>query len=1172
MVRIVGFGAERIALPATASRQDVNHQRMVMLARCLNMRTTVAFIGSGCSIPLGYPTWTSLARDVAAATGAALERCVEPKYREARARIAQFDVRFESGDVTRTEDFLFVLGFCKRISAEMEQDGHGSPYADYLQRTFSGQHVSKRPTDKDHNPYAALLTLPISRFVTTNYDMELEHVLSRGDPAMRVRYELTPRDPRNSDVEPRWSFTQEDEYYDELSGFVLAGTSPRQQNRVFHCHGRFDRRESIVATEEDYQRWYLRDDVAGGSFRQNIQLLFGSNPVLFVGFGMLDNDLLYALRLLNADDPQRERVRSRSLFALMPEGEGDLRARDDDDFLLWRYGVHVIPYDPGRARTAEERGMALCRRLHHLRLESLKIRDDFFRKPAIRKVTVPAKPRQPYVHYAVTRRAEADLAPTRRTADLEELKKLIAAEGVVVVQGHGGSGKSWRVLDLLDEVRKERSRFDFDGVFFWSSYYADDWLTGLDRALVYLEPPHEAARRGPRLTRIERFRRCMGERHLLVFDGFERLLRQTGASTQGRVYSRVVEQLLEAAIHGRSTVVLTTRLMPDVLARRSDRVRQFAMRRLTTNELERGSVFGDLLARGLTLDDVSALCSLCDGHSYALALVAAYLGAGARADLPERLWRIRRKLSDVSPARRLSTMIRQAISDVVQRAGAGAKDLLERVAIFMSPATELTLDALTPHSSHQTYVQALADSKLVFGVSADPQSDAAPAGYIVHPTVRGVLFHEAVSEDPEYLPNFALAGFTSGNDPVHPGSPRSVAIVKKAFVSICDAADAALEDGDPARARELCRSAFGVMRSRMEANTAARWTTYDDYLNRGIRLANLVKRLAPSMWDYMERSYAHGREDPQGPLYADELAWLWNDIGLAFYAQGAIADSYAVWELGYEIDRVTDTVEEGGQYIVQSRMEMTGVFLEMGKLDTAGEYLDDTERSNHAYGDQEYAGRITGYKALLAHLRNNLHEAGHFYDLADTQLADCGRNLRGRSIFAQHYADLKISERDYTAAEKLVEKSIALAEEGNHRDLVAYARNSRAHLLRVLGRFREAQFEYDAVLSAAREIGIRRLESDVLSELGRLALELGDWETARARGSASLVIANELWLGLRRTHGLIILGLSMVRARNPQLGAAYLRHAHQLAITQGYLLRAKEAEAVLREIGEPVRR
>ena len=64
--------------------------------------------------------------------------------------------------------------------------------------------------------------------------------------------------------------------------------------------------DSIVATERDYQRVYLRDDAVCKTFRQSLSLLFTGNRVLFIGVGMQEGDVcreMYGLRLRHLNLP-----------------------------------------------------------------------------------------------------------------------------------------------------------------------------------------------------------------------------------------------------------------------------------------------------------------------------------------------------------------------------------------------------------------------------------------------------------------------------------------------------------------------------------------------------------------------------------------------------------------------------------------------------------------------------------------------------------------------------------------------------------------------------------------------------------------------------------------------------------------------------------------------------
>jgi len=102
----------------------------------------------------------------------------------------------------------------------------------------------------------------------------------------------------------------------------------------------------------------------------------------------------------------------------------------------------------------------------------------------------------------------------------------------------------------------------------------------------------------------------------------------------------------------------------------------------------------------------------------------------------------------------------------------------------------------------------------------------------------------------------------------------------------------------------------------------------------------------------------------------------------------------------------------------------------------------------------------------------------------------------------------------------------------------------------VFGETDRARIETEAALTAARNIGIRRLEADCLAELSRLALVLGDLDAARRRSMEALALANQLGLGLRTTHGLVTLGMTHLRADDRRIGVAYLTSAMRLASDQ----------------------
>lgn len=1161
MKQILAFGAERFPLDSKATREARHQRSRVMLERALNLRTMIAFVGSGCSAPLGYPVWKGLVSNVIAET-------LARKKGDAVAtiRLEAMQKSLSGPSTPGTRNLIFYLGYCQSL---LDEDGKGR-FHSHIESIFRGI-AAAAMRDGTHNPYHALKELPISRYITTNYDRELEWMLAE-----------------KTDVDEPVSFTQED--HGQLAGFAVVGI-PSLKNAVFHCHGRYrteaapddaQDRSSIVASEADYQHWYLtRHDAAATTFRQSLDLLLNSNPVLFVGYSLEDDDLLRPLRAFRADDPERKAARL--LFALSEIDSTKPEEQDWMDSVHERYGVNFVTYERPPGDDPVVRGEVLHREILKLRTEWQDGSRKWTQKPVIRRARVSVaaveethREKLPYFHYAVDMSHEDELAPKLTPRAVATLRGHIdkPKTRIVVVTGDGGSGKSWRVLTLLNELKKDPGRFT-GGIFFWSSYYADDWLTGLDRALSYFEREDEGARRG---RRLERFKRCLAGKlpRLLVFDGFERLLRDTENPKLGRPYSRSVEELLEIMADARasnSTVILTSRLMPmpleDLINKKRKDIVKVPIDRLTTEDLRGGTLFKLLVDE----HEVARVCSLCAGHSYALQLAARLLTADPAADLKETLQQFRLEISRRAPDSRNSEIIKLAIDAVDrQTRGFGAK-LLERLAVFMSPVDDYTLavcyDAAVEGEQappvRDDVVDVLMKAKLLLRVQTEPADG--PARFTVHPIVRSHVFTRRHGVISEALPNFALSGFTSGSAACHPGGEKGKKQIKQLFSMLCERIDD--EKRPRAERLSLVRAAFGTMRSRMESNTVARWIRYDEYIQFGLRLRWLVRELAgDDTWDYQDRDYAMRKQSDDGILYADELAWLYNDVGLALCSEGSMADAYSLWEQGFEIDRVTDSEEEGGQYIVQSHLHMSHLFIELGRLRRAGQFLTTTERANAIYKDQDFAARIKGFRGLLAHLAGNLDEAEKLYRDAITGLTDEGRrNLRAESVFYRHRADLMIMKGDLDCAGDYAELALSLAREGHFPDLEAYARKARAHVWRDKGNPLGARIEYNAVMERAQEFGIKRLQADVHSELARLALAVGDWETARIRAMDSLLLANELSLGIRRTHALVVLGLAMDAAGNKALAINYLQHAWALAQLQGYHLRGREAEQKLHSLG-----
>ena len=763
MRKTVGFGTHRLKLHPNATREERLQRSSEMLSRALNLRTTVAVVGAGFSVSMGYPTWRTMALEIVDRTVQhLLEASPDQSGSFEPSRLLQFKGRLESDQVPSPEDLMFYIGTCKRLLSDLNCGSN--PFDLYLEERFQ---LPERKVEIEFDPFRALLELKISRFVTTNYDCEIERALSEEHRIPLPEFGIGGQDVKASC--PRLlSFTQKPENQDQLALFAL-GRVEAARNMVFHCHGRYDDPDSIIAGEADYQRWYLAGEAEDGTaFLQTIKLIFNSNPILLVGYSLGDEDLLRQLRLISAVHPARKDARP--LFALMPESS-DGADFDYHEQLYERYGVHVLPFEAPDDRG--DWGRVYCRQLERLKRNWRDWRVGWLQKPLIRRVEVGVRPPRSYRHYDLDTRGQVTLGKERVDEKLRELEKAALAKArVIALVGPGGTGKSYHALKFLD--RMQRKSNGFQGFFFWSSYYADDSLTGTDRLLAYLDPEGDR-----RISRFKRLRASIREgRYLLVFDGFERLLRESETPDEGKSHDPGVKELLKvfSESENQSTIVLTSRLWPTDLEPDQKWILPIDLERMRTADIKDVEPFS-----WFEESELSGICSLLEGHTYGLALAARYLGRKGRSQAPLRLAKLRRRLADTPPDRRVSRMIRVAIQAIDDETDGMALAFLERLAVFMSPVGRETISLCYQLASHSVdlkpsalppfdeFIETLVRSQLFFRVLSGP-GGTGPSSYTVHPTVRSYVFREVHRAESDALPNFTLAGFTSGTAAVHPGS------------------------------------------------------------------------------------------------------------------------------------------------------------------------------------------------------------------------------------------------------------------------------------------------------------------------------------------------------------------------------------------------------------------
>lgn len=161
--------------------------------------------------------------------------------------------------------------------------------------------------------------LGISRFMTLNYDLELERMLleeTRSAPgAQHERFIEFLDDPstfQNFDTSEKESGRGRSVTLSSGSGRILRSTSSRKETladlfafgafptnynaSVHHLHGRIDDPKNMIITPKDYQRIYYANSDQQRSFDEARHAVFTGSDILFIGMGHKEHDVLKPLR------------------------------------------------------------------------------------------------------------------------------------------------------------------------------------------------------------------------------------------------------------------------------------------------------------------------------------------------------------------------------------------------------------------------------------------------------------------------------------------------------------------------------------------------------------------------------------------------------------------------------------------------------------------------------------------------------------------------------------------------------------------------------------------------------------------------------------------------------------------------------------------------------------
>ncbi len=202
--------------------------------------------------------------------------------------------------------------------------------------------------------------LQVSRYLTTNYDFELERFFEdkgyrRFDP-----HQSLPEGVRASDDPGLFrtnglggvmhDLTFQSQTAADLVAF--SAVSDDADVSIFHLHGRATTEDDIVVTERDYLDLYLRNNEGREVSDESILMAFAANTMLFTGLGMTEADVLRPLRQFMSD---QDRSVGYNAIVLLPADQDYASRAKMSAGLYVRYGAHTIHFGSGEVDVRDGR-------------------------------------------------------------------------------------------------------------------------------------------------------------------------------------------------------------------------------------------------------------------------------------------------------------------------------------------------------------------------------------------------------------------------------------------------------------------------------------------------------------------------------------------------------------------------------------------------------------------------------------------------------------------------------------------------------------------------------------------------------------------------------------------------------------------------------------------------
>lgn len=222
---------------------DNNRIAFDRLNELIQSGQVIAFIGSGCSMKQNYFSWKNL---------------VLHFQNYVRANKPGYQHNLTAAYLTDADRLVTGISLLRDLMTDEE-------YARNVHEAF------KPKEDMNCEFHKNLMAIKFRHFVTTNYDVLLEH----NSPQRNIR-----------------SFPWNNQ--NKLQEFLryLPQSSTGDISYIFHLHGIYDDISSVILTKNEYDRVYVSPDFMA-DILSTLVLTF---RICFVGYGMGDHDIMQVFR------------------------------------------------------------------------------------------------------------------------------------------------------------------------------------------------------------------------------------------------------------------------------------------------------------------------------------------------------------------------------------------------------------------------------------------------------------------------------------------------------------------------------------------------------------------------------------------------------------------------------------------------------------------------------------------------------------------------------------------------------------------------------------------------------------------------------------------------------------------------------------------------------------